>query len=66
MPRTLVDTRFCTAPGDMATLIVCFCFSRKERTATAQFALMEWLAQYPEDARFTPIAEALHRHMAGA
>ena len=28
--------------------------------------LMEWLAQYPEDARFTPVAEALRLHKAGA
>ena len=28
--------------------------------------LMEWLAQYPNDPRFTPIAEALRRHEAGA
>ena len=28
--------------------------------------LMEWLAQYPDDARYTPIAEALRRHKAGA
>ena len=26
--------------------------------------LMEWLAQYPDDTRFTPIAEALGRHKA--
>jgi ankyrin repeat protein len=28
-------------------------------------ALLEWLAQYPEDCRFTPIAVALLRHLAG-
>jgi ankyrin repeat protein len=28
--------------------------------------LMEWLAQYPDDPRFTPVAEALRRHEAGA
>jgi ankyrin repeat protein len=28
--------------------------------------LMEWLAQYPDDCRYTPIAEALRRHRAGA
>jgi ankyrin repeat protein len=30
-----------------------------------QFALVEWLAQYPEDARFKPIANALKRHIEG-
>ena len=29
-------------------------------------ALMEWLAQYPDDCRFKPITEALRQHMAGA
>jgi ankyrin repeat protein len=28
--------------------------------------LMEWLAQYPDDARYAPITEALRRHKAGA
>ena len=28
-------------------------------------ALLEWLAQYPEDCRFTPIAAALRRHSGG-
>lgn len=28
--------------------------------------LMEWLAQYPDDCRYTPITEALQRHKAGA
>jgi hypothetical protein len=28
--------------------------------------LLEWLAQYPNDCRFTPIAEALRRHKAEA
>jgi ankyrin repeat protein len=28
--------------------------------------LMEWLAQYPDDARYKPISEALRRHQAGA
>jgi ankyrin repeat protein len=28
--------------------------------------LMEWLAQYPEDPRYKPIAEALRRHANGA
>lgn len=27
--------------------------------------LMQWLAQYPNDTRYTPIAEALRRHKAG-
>jgi ankyrin repeat protein len=31
----------------------------------AQLSLMEWLAEYPEDARFTPITEALRRHTTG-
>jgi ankyrin repeat protein len=30
----------------------------------AQVALLEWLAEYPDDCRFTPIAEALRQHMA--
>lgn len=29
-------------------------------------ALMEWLAQYPDDCRFTRIADALRRYQAGA
>jgi len=29
-------------------------------------SLMEWLADYPDDCRYTPIAAALQRHMAGA
>jgi ankyrin repeat protein len=29
-------------------------------------SLMEWLAQYPDDCRYTPIAAALGRHMAKA
>jgi ankyrin repeat protein len=29
-------------------------------------SLIEWLAQYPDDNRFTPIAEALRRHNVGA
>lgn len=28
--------------------------------------LMQWLSQYPDDTRFTPIVEALERHKAGA
>jgi ankyrin repeat protein len=28
--------------------------------------LLEWLAQYPDDPRYTPITEALRRHRAGA
>jgi len=28
-------------------------------------SLMQWLAQYPDDCRFTPIAKALRRHMEG-
>jgi ankyrin repeat protein len=28
-------------------------------------ALQEWLAEYPDDCRFKPIAEALRRHQAG-
>jgi ankyrin repeat protein len=32
----------------------------------AQQGLMEWLAQYPKDARFKPITEALRRHAADA
>ena len=28
-------------------------------------ALMEWLAEYPDDCRYKPIAAALRRHMAG-
>jgi serine/threonine-protein phosphatase 6 regulatory ankyrin repeat subunit B len=32
----------------------------------AQQGLMEWLTQYPEDARFKPITEASRRHTAGA
>jgi ankyrin repeat protein len=32
----------------------------------AQLALLEWLAQYPDDARFTPIADELRRHTTGA
>jgi ankyrin repeat protein len=31
----------------------------------AQKALMEWLAQYPEDRRYTPITDALRRHTTG-
>jgi ankyrin repeat protein len=29
-------------------------------------ALQDWLAQYPNDCRYTPIAEALQKHRAGA
>ena len=28
--------------------------------------IMDWLAQFPDDTRFTPIAEALRRHGAGS
>ena len=28
--------------------------------------IMDWLAQYPDDTRFTPITEALRRHQAGS
>jgi ankyrin repeat protein len=28
--------------------------------------LLEWLAQYPDDTRYAPIAEALRRHKARA
>jgi ankyrin repeat protein len=28
--------------------------------------LLEWLAQYPNDTRYAPIAEALRRHTSGA
>lgn len=31
----------------------------------AQSALMEWLAEYPDDKRYEPIADALRRHMTG-
>ena len=61
----------CTAPGGMAILILCSCFSTREPTATPSLhttakTLMEWLAQYPDDPRYTPITEALRRHKAGA
>jgi ankyrin repeat protein len=29
-------------------------------------SLMEWLAEYPDDCRYKPIAATLQRHMAGA
>ena len=32
----------------------------------AQVGLLEWLAEYPGDARYQPIGEALRRHMARA
>lgn len=34
--------------------------------AEAQSALVEWLAEYPDDTRYVPIREALQRHMGGA
>jgi ankyrin repeat protein len=39
---------------------------REGASREAQSALLEWLAHYPEDTRYVPIAEALRRHATGA